>query len=538
MNAMSLILLVVTTAAERPVFLDLDREFSKAALVAEVELLEIGTAAWMGRNGKPGSITVRVTSDPGRIWRGFEHIGKKLELKPPKFGPGSCTGALAQAKAAGRTRWLFITDESGKHLMIAGAPRPNHATPGWVIQGWCDHNAVLIAARIGRKQSKERFERTRDVTVAEFDARYGVDRALTLFPLYRRLRGLDRPKRHDVFVLIGELADADSKVRDAAQDDLIFLGEKARAGVETSLEDARNPELELRLGRILDALDERAWIAAMESGFRTAPVESEARIYFDVMEQLGSEDRAAVARRLRELAPRATPAIDVEGLSDDRVLSLWRTRVEPPAYAQKFTTADSRKEFVFSDPKVWDVKPAARGGWLEHRPGQKYETPQRSPHNIGLAADWSFEDFVLECEFLQTGREYGHRDQCVFFGFKNPRKFYYVHISSKADKNAHNVFLVDEKPRKSFARKTTRGVDWGKDEWHKVRVERSVSKGTIKVWFDDMKTPIMEAESKTHGRGWIGFGSFDDEGRVRDIKIWSKTGKRERVKAFETGGEK
>ena len=207
---------------------------------------------------------------------------------------------------------------------------------------------------------------------------------------------------------------------------------------------------------------------------------------------------------------------------------------EPPVYTQTFTEADARKAFTFSDPRVWSVKAAPKGGWLEHRPGQKYKTPQRSPHNIALLADWTFEDFILEAEFLQTGREYGHRDQCVFFGFQDPTRFYYVHLSTKADANAHNVFVVDRKPRRSFAKKTTKGIAWGRDAWHKVRIERSVSKGTIRVFFDDMKTPIMLADSKTHGRGWIGFGSFDDEGRVRNIKVWSKSAKRERTKAFST----
>ena len=227
--------------------------------------------------------------------------------------------------------------------------------------------------------------------------------------------------------------------------------------------------------------------------------------------------------------------ITVTGLASDPVLQNRVPGVgggEPPAYAQTFTTAAARKEFVFSDPKVWKVAADEKGGWLAHVPGQKYKTPQRSPHNIGLVADWTFGDFILECEILQTGKEYGHRDQCIFFGFQDTRRFYYVHIATKADPNAHNVFLVNKKPRKSFAKKTTKGIDWGSDKWHKVRVER---KGKdIRVWFDDMKTPIMLAEDGTHGRGWIGFGSFDDEGRVRDIKIWSDSAKRERTKAFAT----
>ena len=44
----------------------------------------------------------------------------------------------------------------------------------------------------------------------------------------------------------------------------------------------------------------------------------------------------------------------------------------------------------------------------------------------------------------------------------------------------------------------------------------------IKVYFDDMSAPIMEAEDRHFDFGKIGFGSFDDTGRVDNIKVWGK----------------
>jgi hypothetical protein len=35
-----------------------------------------------------------------------------------------------------------------------------------------------------------------------------------------------------------------------------------------------------------------------------------------------------------------------------------------------------------------------------------------------------------------------------------------------------------------------------------------------------MEKPIMVAQDKTHGAGQIGFGSFDDTGKVTNIRIW------------------
>jgi hypothetical protein len=55
---------------------------------------------------------------------------------------------------------------------------------------------------------------------------------------------------------------------------------------------------------------------------------------------------------------------------------------------------------------------------------------------------------------------------------------------------------------------------------HKVRLERVVSDGTIKLYFDDLSKPIMTARDDTFKAGYIGFGSFDDTGKIRSIRVW------------------
>ena len=42
--------------------------------------------------------------------------------------------------------------------------------------------------------------------------------------------------------------------------------------------------------------------------------------------------------------------------------------------------------------------------------------------------------------------------------------------------------------------------------WKKMHIERRIADGTIRVFFDDMKKPIMAAEDKSFGAGWIGTG--------------------------------
>lgn len=193
------------------------------------------------------------------------------------------------------------------------------------------------------------------------------------------------------------------------------------------------------------------------------------------------------------------------------------------AFEQTFERGEPLRQFVFTDTAAWKLSGEGAGRALELHQQSAYQPPVRSPVNIALLADRQFDDFILEVDMLQTGREYGHRDMCIFFGLQSPQEFYYVHLATKADPNAHNVFIVNHAPRKNFADKTTDGVNWGLEVWHRVRVERRVREGTIKVFFDDLEKPVMEAKDTTFGAGHIGFGSFDDTGKVKNIRIWTPT---------------
>jgi len=186
-----------------------------------------------------------------------------------------------------------------------------------------------------------------------------------------------------------------------------------------------------------------------------------------------------------------------------------------PEYELDFEAPASIEAFDFTDPAVWRWADAS----LELFGASAYTPPHRSPLNIALLRDVVAGDFVLEAELMQTGREYGHRDMCLFFCFESPERYYYVHLAPAPDANAHNVFLVAAAPRRKLAPVAAAGVDWGENLWHRVRLVRESSTGKIEVYFDDMHTPVLEAYDTTLKAGHIGFGSFDDTGRVRHVRM-------------------
>lgn len=211
-------------------------------------------------------------------------------------------------------------------------------------------------------------------------------------------------------------------------------------------------------------------------------------------------------------------------------------------YQQDFSDRNAIQDFVFSDPKAWKLSTANGESALELFGKSDYKTKHRSPFNIALIADKSFGDFVLDVEMMSTIKPYAHQDMCLFFGFQAPHQYYYSHIAMRADpvkaeSHAHDIFIVNDAPRQCFAKEVTSGVEWGQSKWHQVRIDRKLADGSIKVFFDDMSKPIMTGTDKTFGAGSIGFGSFDDTGKVRNIRIWGPAVVTKKSDYFQKSGQ-
>ena len=192
----------------------------------------------------------------------------------------------------------------------------------------------------------------------------------------------------------------------------------------------------------------------------------------------------------------------------------------PLIFEEDFESGDAR--WYMTDPEAWSVVKEDGNHVLALQRASNYQPKVRSPLSIALVSDLIVGSFVFEATLKQTGRDYDHRDLCLFFGHNGPSKFYYVHLASKADDHAHSIFLVNDAARVSVAKERTEGVAWD-DEYHLIRVTRDAESGQIKVFFDDMDRPIMQTVDKTFLTGTIGLGSFDDTGTFDNIRLWAET---------------
>jgi len=189
----------------------------------------------------------------------------------------------------------------------------------------------------------------------------------------------------------------------------------------------------------------------------------------------------------------------------------------PLVFFEDFESGAGR--WTQTDPDAWKIVNENGNAVYSQHQKSKYQPPVRSPLNMALVKDLEVDDFVLQARMKQTGKEYGHRDMCIFFGYRDPAHFYYVHIATKADAHANSIFIVNGEPRVSIAESRTDGTDWATG-YHDVRIVRNCRTGTIDVYYDDMNKPIMRAKDDTFMTGRVGFGSFDDTGNIDDVIVW------------------
>ena len=213
------------------------------------------------------------------------------------------------------------------------------------------------------------------------------------------------------------------------------------------------------------------------------------------------------------------------GFGDDRSSKPEAAGDLPLAYQDDFEREEPTG-WEFTDKSAWRITRLDddHKRVLDQFRESTYQPAVRSPLNIALVQGHDLADFVLDLKVRSTGRDYGHRDLCLFFGHQDPSHFYYVHLGKQADAAANSIFLVNGKPRFSIAEQRTKGTPWT-DGWHHVRIVRTIKDGLIQVYFDDMKTPTMTAHDKTFSHGRLGVGSFDDTGLFDEIRIWGNKAK-------------
>ena len=186
-------------------------------------------------------------------------------------------------------------------------------------------------------------------------------------------------------------------------------------------------------------------------------------------------------------------------------------------------------DFESGSAAAWRPNDPAHWRFAEDHGSKVYEltapgTPGavRAPTSIAVLAGPEAGSFELTGRLrCETDPATAVRDMCVFFHYRDPTHFYYVHFAGTSD-GVHNIIgLVDGADRVkinaepaggSAARLTDRA-------WHAFKVTCDAATGEIRAYLDDMTAPILTARDLTLPQGLVGIGSFDDTGAFDDIVL-------------------
>ena len=191
-------------------------------------------------------------------------------------------------------------------------------------------------------------------------------------------------------------------------------------------------------------------------------------------------------------------------------------------YEQNFSKKNACNDFVFSSPESWSISSEKGNCFLSFADTDNYDPPFSSPRIIAVFGNLIFGDFILEADLMQTDKNQNGAGLCIFYGIKDSVRYYFANLGNN-DSIIQNLYLVNNNPAVAINTDLVRGISWGEQKWHKIRIERNIITRSTKVYFDNMQKPVLKAVDWTLVMGYIGFGSYNNSGRIDNIKIWSQT---------------
>lgn len=192
-------------------------------------------------------------------------------------------------------------------------------------------------------------------------------------------------------------------------------------------------------------------------------------------------------------------------------------------YQQGFGGNQSLSDFSVSNAATWGIFNSGGNYYLQFAEAPVNLSAPDLPCNLAILNNRIFGDFVLEADVMPEAGTNGISEVCLFLGFKDKSKYYYVQLANRCDSSNHGIFVVKNSLTTRLTGPGEQPVTWNGNKWHKIRLERNIVKRTIAVYLDDMKHPVLQTKDYELVMGSVGFGSFTGPGRIDNIKIWAPT---------------
>lgn len=231
------LLVLILGLGGKPVSVAADREMDDAAWIAEATVVADGER-----------LIARITTDPDRVFKGFERMGAEVELTSPTWGPEAFRGDLGAL-----TEPVLVVARKDGVVPLVGA----RIDGAYLLRSWCDYNAWWIYStdkEFGEKVEHDRPMSTLRLKPEAMATRYEKARAPFNEAREAFLAGREPDLTADELAdLVRRLGADEPADRDAAAATLVERGCWSIGPLRDAAADTRDPEVRTRIELVLRA---------------------------------------------------------------------------------------------------------------------------------------------------------------------------------------------------------------------------------------------------------------------------------------------
>jgi hypothetical protein len=192
-------------------------------------------------------------------------------------------------------------------------------------------------------------------------------------------------------------------------------------------------------------------------------------------------------------------------------------------YGQNFTGSKSLGDFWFSQPDEWSISNVQKNFFLQLTNATVPDSLMSTlPPNRCILKNSIYGDFILEVDVNPDSR-HASTDVCFFLGLKDSTRYYFVLLSTVAANDRQGVYLVKNSIPTRLPERISIARALLPDIWQKIRVERNITRRTIRVFAGEMKEPVLEIQNYELVMGRIGFGSLNGSAAFDNLSVWAPT---------------
>jgi len=176
---------------------------------------------------------------------------------------------------------------------------------------------------------------------------------------------------------------------------------------------------------------------------------------------------------------------------------------------------DKASIWTFEGKGQWEI----RKNTLEITENSINRDPYTAPSALAIYQEHQYTSFELEVEIKSNAPLSETKgDMLIIFGYQSPTQYFYAHLTGTVDSIHNGVFIVDNADRRKVDFTEFEPVLTDR-EWHEIRLTRDIETGSVSIYKDGDRKPIITVHDQAFLRGNIGFGSFNDTGEIKNIRL-------------------